>query len=140
MAGTNSQQWLVTATFDGQSAGKFDTVSGGEITADVQKHRPGGMSDQISFPAMSEYGDLTFSRYWDAQRDGDLVRRLRGRVGLAEVTVTAQALGRDKSPLAGAGSKRTYVGTLSGLTEPESDSNSADVSMVEFTVVVEAVS
>jgi len=140
MAGTSAQYWMVTATVGGRSWGVFDSHSGGGETADVTKYRPGGLAAMITFPALSEFDDLTVTRYWDSGRDGDLLRGVRGRVGSLDMTVTVQALANDGSPLAGAGNRKTYSGKLSGVTEPESDSTSGDAATFELTMVVEAVS
>lgn len=140
MAGTSAQFWLVTATINGRSWGVFDTHSGGGETADVTKYRPGGLAPQITFPSLSEFDDLTVTRYWDSSRDGALLRSVRGKVGSLSMTVTIQALAKDGSPLAGSENRRTYSGTLSGVTEPESDSTSGDAATFELVMVVEAVS
>lgn len=140
MAGTSAQFWLVTATINGRSWGVFDTHSGGGETADVTKYRPGGLAAQITFPSLSEFDDLTITRYWDSGRDGGLLRSVRGRVGSLPMSVTVQALGNDGSPLAGADNRKTYAGKLSGVTEPESDSTSGDAATFELVMVVEAVS
>lgn len=137
----SSMSWLVTCTVDGRPLGIFDSHSGGDNTADVQKHRPGGMKPQRAYPALPEYDDVTVSRSYELERDGELVTWLHSRVGLATMAVSITMLDPATGAVATkAGARRTFSGILSGITTPESDSDSADVSMFELTMVTETIS
>lgn len=129
---STSQQSLITATIDGRSLGIFDTFSGGEPSADVPKHRPGGLVGEKSYAALPTYGDVTIGRELDLQRDVELYRTLLARVGKAPVSVSKQPLDENGAP---SGRPFTYTGRLSAMTEPESDSNDSSVSMWQLTFV-----
>ncbi|MDI6911481.1 hypothetical protein [Nocardioides sp.] len=130
---TTSQQFLITATVDGRPLGTFDTASGGEPTADVAKHRPGGMVGENSYGALPTYGDLTVGRELDRVRDVEVYRSLVPRVGRALASVSKQPLDDDGAP---AGKPFTYTGRLAGMSDPDADSNDASVSMWQMTIVV----
>jgi len=130
---TTSQQQLITVSVDGRPLGVFDTLSGGEPTAEVGKHRPGGMSGERSYAALPSFGDLTVGRELDTQRDLEVYRSLVGRVGRAPFTASRQLLDENGAPV---GRPITYTGRLSGMSDPEADSNSTDVSMWQMTAVI----
>lgn len=130
---STAQQWLITGTIAGAPIGVFDTCSGGEITAEPTKHRPGGMGQQSSNGALPEFGDLTIGRELDLTRDLALHARLAVFVGRADMVVSRQPLDVNGAPF---GKSITYTGRMSGLTDPETDSNSAETSMYEITMIV----
>ncbi len=130
---TTSQQYLVTAVVDGNPIGVFDTFSGGEPSAEVAKHRPGGMGGENSYVALPSYGDATIGRELDKVRDLELYRTLLGRVGRAEASLSKQVLDDTGAPV---GKPFTYTGRLSAMSDPEFDSTSSDPSMFELTFVV----
>ena len=139
--GASQQNWLVNVTVDGRPLGIFDSHSGGDNSADVTKHRPGGMRPERAYPALPSYDDVTVARAYELERDGELVAWLHTRVGLATMTVSVSLL----DPLTGVVStnrraRRTFTGLLSGITTPESDSNASDVSTYELTMVTESIS
>lgn len=129
---TTSQQFLVTVTVDGRPLGTFDTCSGGEPSADVAKHRPGGMVGENSHAALPTYSDVTVGRELDRERDVELYRSLISRVGRALASVSKQPLDDNGAPW---GKPFTYTGRLSGMSDPESDSNDGSVSMWQMTFV-----
>ncbi|MBB3041023.1 hypothetical protein [Nocardioides soli] len=130
---TTSQMQLITVTVDGRPLGVFDTLTGGEPTAEVPKHRPGGMTQERSYPGLPSFGDLTVGRELDQQRDLELYRSLVNRVGRASFTVSRQLLDENGAPV---GRPITYIGRLSAMTDPEADSNSNDPSMWQMTAVI----
>ena len=129
---TTSQQHLITVVVDGRPLGTFDTFSGGAPSADVQKHRPGGLVGENSYAALPTYEDVTVGRELDRVRDVELYRSLLARVGAAPVTVSKQPLGDDGTPF---GKPFTYPGRLSAMSDPESDSNDPAPSMWTLTMV-----
>lgn len=130
---TTSQNMLITVTVDGRPLGVFDTFSGGEVSAEVQKSRPGGMVGEKSHPALPTYGDVTVGRELDLVRDLELYRSLLPRNGRALASISKQLLDENGSPV---GRPLTYIGRLSGMSDPESDSNSNDLSMWQMTFVI----
>jgi hypothetical protein len=132
---STAQNYLVTVTVDGRPVGTFDTLSGGEVSADVGKHRPGGMVGETSHPALPTYGDVTVSRELDRQRDVELYRSLLPRCGRAPVSISKQPLDENGAPW---GRPFTYTGRLNTMTDPDVDSNDSSVSMWQMTAVITA--
>lgn len=130
---TTAQNYLITATIDGRTVGVFDTMSGGEPSADVPKTRPGGMVGEKSHAALPTYGDATVGRELDRQRDVELYRSLLPRVGRAPVTISKQPLDEDGAPW---GRPFTYTGRLNGMSDPDVDSSDSSPSMWQFTAVI----
>lgn len=130
---TTAQQFLITVIVDGRPLGVFDSMSGGEVTADVGKHRPGGMVGENSHGALPTYGDVTVSRELDRQRDVEVFRSLLPRVGRAAVTISKQPLDDDGAPW---GRPFTYVGRMNGMTDPDADSNDSTTSLWSLTAVI----
>lgn len=123
----------VSVTFLGQTRdlGIFDTWSGAEVTADNAKHRRGGMGQQIAVGGPSTIGDLTITRDYDLSRDHANAHWLSGAVGRARVVASKTYLDDDGIAF---GPPIVITGVLSGYTQPDSDSDSGDVSM--FGIVV----
>jgi hypothetical protein len=127
---STAQMSLVTVTVDGQPLGVFDTLSGGETSAEPTKRRAGGMGAQKSYPALPDTDDLTVSRVYERERDHEKLRKLRRRVGRAEASVSEQPLDEDGAPW---GRPTTYTGRLTGVNPGEADSESSDPRMFELT-------
>jgi hypothetical protein len=109
---------------------KFAQVSGGEITASVEKIYEGGKSRPTVLCAPSEIGDITLTAHFDddfqSQETADGIGRkvsdLRRYVGLAYYDVTISVYDCDiKDPT---NDRIYYNALLVGLTEPEGDSSS----------------
>lgn len=133
---STSQQSLVTVTLDGATIGTFDTMSGGDITAEPTKRRSGGMGPLKSYGALPDYDDVTVSRVAERERDHELQRRLRTRVGKANASISDQPLDDDGAPW---GRPTVYTGRLIGMTPGEVDSESSDPRMFELTFQITAV-
>ncbi|MFW6776071.1 hypothetical protein ACOACO_17440 [Nocardioides sp. CPCC 205120] len=130
---STASQYDVTVVVDQEPLGPFDTSSGMETTAEVNKRRQGGMRGEKAYPAHATHGDATVGRVYERERDHELARKLRGKVGWAKVTISRQPLGDDGVAW---GTPIVSTGTLSGVTIPETDAESDDVGMLELTVVV----
>jgi hypothetical protein len=103
-------------------AGYFAQVSGGEVSASVEKVYDGGALFPEPLCAPSEIGDITVTRHYDPDRDGPQLKQLRRVVGQARYDVTVYDL---KCDLAVLGTERVYPQSLLvGLSEPEGDSSS----------------
>lgn len=127
------QQVLLTVTVDGLPLGVFDTKSGGETTAEPTKRRSGGMGRQKSYAALPDHGDVTVSRDYDLERDHELVRRLRRRVGRASMVIAEQPLDENGAPW---GQPVIHTGRLIGVSPSEVDSDSADAAMFELSAQI----
>jgi len=117
--------------------GKFAQVSGGEITAPVEKVYDGGALFPEVLCAPSEIGDVTLTRHFDPDRDGAALRRVRQMVGSARYDVTVYTLNCD---LRETGSDRVYAeALLVGLSEAEGDSASGAPATFSLTFSISAV-
>lgn len=109
---------------------RFAQVSGGEITASVEKIYEGGKSRPTVLCAPSEIGDITLTAHYDDDMAeaqtfagiGDKLKKLRKYVGTGYYTVTIAVYDCDiKDPT----NDRIYTNALLvGMTEPEGDSSS----------------
>ena len=118
--------------------GKFAQVTGGEITAAVEKVYDGGSLFPETLCAPSEIGDITVTRHFDPDRDGVSLKSVRQMIGSAKYDVTVYILNCD---LKEAGSDRVYAKALIvGLSEPEGDSASGAPATFSLTFAISAVS
>lgn len=123
---STAQQFLITGTVAGISVGVFDTKSGGDPSAEVAKHRGGGMGKEQAFAGLPTFADLTIGRRYDKARDQELYRRLVALIGPAgDSSITVQPLDVNGAPF---GRPYTFTGVLMGATDPEVDSESSAVS------------
>lgn len=109
---------------------RFAQVSGGEITASVEKIYEGGKQRPTVLCAPSEIGDITLTAHYDddfAPSDtesgiGLKLQKLRRYVGVGYYNVTVSVYDCDiKDPT----NDRVYTNALLvGITEPEGDSSS----------------
>lgn len=108
---------------------KFAQVSGGEITASVEKIYEGGKSRPTVLCAPSEIGDITLTAHYDddmttgeASGIGYKIQQLRPYVGLAYYDISVAVYDCDiKDPT---NDRLYYNALLVGLTEAEGDSSS----------------
>lgn len=127
------RQFLITVA---GVAGTFAGFRGGETTSDVTRDFDGGSltPDILTGPATT--ADIRVSRGWRRDRDIDVVKKLRPRVGRFRTSVTVQPLDEDLVP---AGTPDVYTAILVGLTPTEADANSGNVSRLELVFAVESV-
>lgn len=129
---SSQQNSLITVAIDGTPLGVFDQRTGGNSSAEVTKYRPGGMARQKSRSGLPDVQDLTVSREFEFDRDNDLAKHLRTRVGKGIMTVNSQPLDNDGVPT---GRPTTWVGTLNDVDTGDEDSNSADGRMLALAMV-----
>lgn len=116
----------------------FATVSGGEISASVEKVYDGNSTFPEVLCAPAEIGDITVSRFYDPDEDGDddhsKLSKLRQLVGMTYYDINIYTLNCDlKQP----GSERTYSrALLVGLTEPDGDASSGAPASYSLTFAV----
>lgn len=121
---------------------KFAQVSGGEITASVEKIYEGGKLRPTVLCAPSEIGDITLTAHYDddnVEADGPtgLAKKLadlRPLVGRAEYDITIETYDCDlKVP----GADRVYPrALLVGITEPDGDSSSGAPATFSLTFAI----
>lgn len=114
----------------------FSQVSGGEITASVEKVYVGGKQFPEVLCAPSEIGDITITRHWD-QTDHSTLQAIRQLVGRTYYNLTVETLDCDlKIP----GSERNYPqALLVGVTEPEGDASSGAPSTYALTFSISTI-
>jgi hypothetical protein len=117
--------------------GKFAQVSGGEITANVEKIYDGGALTPEVLCAPAEIGDITVTRHFDDIRDAGPLRSLRQAVGQVYYDVSIFTLDCD---LEGDTPDRVYHrALLVGISEPDGDSASGAPATFSLTFSVGAV-
>ena len=118
--------------------GYFAQVSGGEITANVEKVYDGGARFPEALCAPAEIGDITVTRHYDPDRDGVSLKSIRQQVGQIYYNVTIYDLNCDLKVY---GTERVYpLGLLVGVTEPEGDSSSGAPATFSLTFSISEVS
>lgn len=120
----------------------FAQVSGGEITASVEKIYEGGKSRPTVLCAPSEIGDITLTAHYDddetSGKVAPTIRTLRTWVGTGFYDITVQNF---NCGLADKKNDRVYKNALLvGLTEPDGDSSSGAPSTFALTFSISDVS
>jgi len=132
----SQQQWLATLNVGGTDYGIFDTFSGGDVTATVNKHRPGGMGPEVSYMSLPSYSDVVLNKVYHTQADHARIATLHQQVGKALATVSLQPLDDQGSPW---GSPRVYQGRITSVKDGGTDSGSNAPRMFEIDIAVETV-
>jgi hypothetical protein len=118
--------------------GYFAQVSGGEITAAVEKVYDGGQRFPETLCAPAEIGDITVTRPYDPDRDGAAIKLLSQQVGAVYYNVNIFDLDCDLKVY---GTERVYPNALLvGLTPPEGDASSGASATFSLTFAVSTVS
>jgi len=124
---------------------RFAQVSGGEITASVEKIYEGGAKFPTVLCAPFEIGDITLTAHYDDDRiqsDGasglaNKIARLRSLVGQAYYNINVKTYNCDIEVI---GTDRVYPSALLvGLTEPEGDSSSGAPATFSMTFAIQNV-
>lgn len=116
----------------------FAQVSGGEITASVEKVYDGGQLFPEVLCAPLEVGDVTVTRHYDPERDGPALRAIRTLVGRTYYNIQVDDYDCD---LRVPGTARVYSrALLVSLTEPEGDSSSGAPAVFSLTFSIASVS
>ena len=114
-------------------SGYFAQVSGGEITAAVEKIYVGGVPFPEVLCAPSEVGDITLTKHYDADMRV-IMRDVRTVVGRAYYEIKIYDTDCD---LKNAQSERVYSNALLvGLSEPEGDASSGAPATIALTFAV----
>jgi hypothetical protein len=118
----------------------FAQVSGGEVTASVEKIYLGGKLFPEVLPAPAEIGDITVTAHFDNDVTdvAGFLMDARQVVGRARYDVTIYATDTDFGVIQGA--SRNYPNCLLvGLTDPEGDSSSGAPATFALTFSVSSV-
>jgi hypothetical protein len=129
--GNRQDQYAVSVVIDGVNTGVWDKMSGGEMSSEDTKYKPGAMAKQVSLGGSQNLDNVTVSRLFDLDRDNPNVKTWMNRCGKAPVVVTKQPLDHDGAAY---GDPIVYGGTLLRCTPPEHDSESSDAALLEIEV------
>lgn len=115
----------------------FAQVTGGEITASVEKIYIGGKLFPEVLCAPAEIGDITLTRHYDKALDGSFLASLRQMVGRAYYDIQVDELNCN---VAVPELQRKYSrALLVGLTEPEGDAASGAPATYSLTFSIQSV-
>lgn len=115
----------------------FAQVTGGEITASVEKIYIGGKLFPEVLCAPAEIGDITLTRHYDADTDGAFLSGIRQMVGRAYYDIQIDELNCN---VATPELQRNYPqALLVGLTEPDGDAASGAPSTYSLTFSIQTV-
>ena len=117
----------------------FAQVSGGEVTASVEKIYLGGKNFPEVLCAPAEIGDITLTAHFDDAVGGmdEKLAKLRALVGQAYYNITVSTL---DCGIKVTGSSRLYNNSLLvGLTEPDGDASSGAPATFALTFSVQTV-
>lgn len=115
----------------------FAQVTGGEITASVEKIYIGGKLFPEVLCAPAEIGDITITRHYDHDIDGTFLNGVRQMVGRAYYDITIDELNCN---VAIPDVRRTYAqALLVGLTEPDGDAASGAPATYSLTFSIQSV-
>ena len=124
---------------------RFAQVSGGEITASVEKIYPGGAKFPEVLCAPAEIGDITLTAHYDDDRVASdtgsgiaaKIKTLRPLIGRVYYDITVTTYDCD---IVVQGLDRTYANcVLVGMTEPDGDSSSGAPATFALTFAVQGV-
>ena len=124
-------QWGIV---NGSHAGKF---AGGDTSATTNKHRAGGMGNEVTYLSLPTYSDVVVSKAYNTQADHNIIGDIHKLVGKAMVTVNLQPLDDTGTPW---GTSRNYYGRIASVKDGGTDSNSNAVRMWEMDISVESLS
>jgi hypothetical protein len=113
-------QWLNTLTIDGVNWGVWDTLGGGEVEADENKYRAGGMARQVSLGGPAHVNNVTLGRLLDKPDWAAMKGLMASRCGKARCSISRQPLDVDGQPF---GDPLVETGVLQQVTPGDTDSN-----------------
>lgn len=115
----------------------FAQVTGGEITASVEKIYIGGKLFPEVLCAPAEIGDITLTRHYSPEIDGSFMSTIRQMVGRAYYDIQVDELNCN---VAVPELQRTYAkALLVGVTEPEGDAASGAPATYSLTFSIQSV-
>lgn len=137
MRASTAGHFTVSLTVDGKSFGVWDTATGGNVSAEVNKRRNGtSRGRRATLPGPRDYEDVSIAREFVYDRDHKAAAMLEALAGTGRAVVVRQPLDANRAPF---GRPKTYTGVLQAVAYPDSDSDSSDTAMLECTIVVEDV-
>ena len=101
----------------------WSSVTGGEITAAVEKVYDGGQKFPDTLCASAEVGDVTVTRNYDPVKDADSISKVRFLVGQAYYNVNIFETDCDLKVPESSQARAYTNALLVGLTEPDGDAS-----------------
>lgn len=117
----------IRVTLDGVPQGSaWATYEGGELEADDQKTRPGGMARQVAIGGPTARGDVTVTTQF-TDSIASIAKRFENRSGRGRLAVRVTYLDPNGSP-----TSYTFVrtGIVKSVQIPEVDVNTGDVAFL----------
>lgn len=125
---SQKRNYIVYVSVGGRDLGVWDIWSGGDSTSEDQRYTPGGGTEK-SYGGRQTRDPITVSRVFEPDRDGPNYEWLVAQRGRAEATFRKQPTDDEENPV---GTAFVRTGKLTKVTDPESESNSSDLSMYEL--------
>jgi hypothetical protein len=127
---------LITVTVDGKSIGRFETLSGGDASATVNKGRDADDPNrEVTWAGRSTTTDVVVTRKYDRVRDQALAKALKKRVNKARATAQDQPRDDNDQP---SGDPQDYAGRLTAVSTGNTDLNAGGgARMLSLTISVE---
>lgn len=119
-------QYLITVRVGARQLGVFDKFTGGDVTAEESKYRPGGMAPHVSLGGSVQIDNVVVSRLNTSDDD---VHWLFAQCGKADMSVSRQPLDADGNTL---GRPAVFAGKLTRVGLPEVDSEGSDPALLEL--------
>jgi hypothetical protein len=130
-----ADRFLITVS---SMAGPWDSISGQEVTRDVPTMRQLAGGPKVAMPSRPEYGNVTLTRLWDQDRDGDIFRKIAKGTTYADSSITVQELDADGNVIPGAAT--VYGGcVVVSAQHPDGDANSGDTAKLTVVFSVSSV-
>lgn len=117
-----SSRFLVTLTVAGRNCGRFQTLTGAGVGGDAMMSRPPGAEFERAQGGEKTLSPITIGRDYDPDVDtDDLISFLRSQAHVENAaTVGRKRLDANRNP---AGKGTTWVGVITAVNDPESDTN-----------------
>lgn len=132
----SEQQWLATLSVGTFQNYVFDKFAGGDVSAPVVKHRPGGMGPEITYTSLPSFSDITLTKVYETQADHANIATLHSYAGNQLATVTLTPLDDTGAVW---GPARVYSGRIVAVKDGGTDSNSNAARMFEVDIAVESI-
>lgn len=131
---STARHFLTTVSVNGRSLGQFDRMSGGNTVGESVKHTVKGVRRVALGGGPIDNEDVTVGRAFVHTRDHALARELRPLVNTASVVISRQPLDAENKPY---GRPETHTGVLTGVTYPDYDADSSELSELALMVAVD---
>ena len=130
---SRQDQYAVSMTIDNAPTGTWAKLTGGAVTSESTKHRPGAMAEAQSLGGPRSTENVVLSRNYKHARDHVGIVGLLEKVGKGQAVAVKQPLDIDGNAF---GDPVIYRGTVIRVTPPDADSEGTDAAMLEVEIEV----